>query len=266
MNMVLFGLIAIGLYITVAIRASTSPAAAHDGYTLRSATGLLALLALLAHAATLYPLTLTGHGVNLGIFAAASLVAWLVASVAVLATARRPRGSLSVVILPFAAIVVALSLVFSHPHLVVHASPGIALHIALSLIAYALFAIAALQALYYAFAEHRLKARHPVMGFLPPLTVMERTMFQLTGIAFVLLSLGLAIGGLYIEDIRGQHLAHKIVFSLLAWVTFAVLLAGRYRRRWRGRQAVKYIIVGFVLLALGFFGSKIALELVLQRA
>ncbi|MEQ8230919.1 MAG: cytochrome c biogenesis protein CcsA [Gammaproteobacteria bacterium] len=267
MNTVLFGLIAIALYVTVAVRASANPAAAHGGYMLRSSTGLLAVLALAAHAVTLYPMTVTGGGLNLGIFAAASLVAWLIAGVAVLATTRRPLGSLAVVILPFAAVIVALSLIFSHPHLVVvAAAPGIALHIALSLVAYALFAIAALQALYYAFAERRLKQHHPVMSFLPPLTVMERTMFQLTGLAFVLLSIGLALGALYIEDVRAQHLSHKIVFSLLAWATFAVLLAGRHWRRWRGRLAVRYVIGGFALLALGFFGSKIALELILQRA
>ncbi|MEQ8664048.1 MAG: cytochrome c biogenesis protein CcsA [Gammaproteobacteria bacterium] len=267
MNTVLFGIIAIVLYVTVAIRSSAGPAAAHDGYMLRTTSGLLAVLALAAHALTLYPLTVTRGGFNLGIFAAASLVAWLVAGVAVLATARRPLGSLTVVILPFAAVVVGISLVFSHPHRVVVATaPGLALHIALSLVAYALFAIAALQALYYAFAERRLKQHHPVMSFLPPLTVMEQTMFQLTAIAFVLLSLGLVIGAYYIEDVRGQHLAHKIVFSVLAWLTFAVLLAGRHWRGWRGRQAAKYVIGGFALLALGFFGSKIALELVLQRA
>ncbi|MGB1880918.1 MAG: cytochrome c biogenesis protein CcsA, partial [Gammaproteobacteria bacterium] len=61
-------------------------------------------------------------------------------------------------------------------------------------------------------------------------------------------------------------LAHKIVFSILAWITFAVLLAGRHLWHWRGRRAVHLVLGGFVLLALGFFGSKVALELILERA
>ncbi|MGE0483415.1 MAG: inner membrane protein YpjD [Gammaproteobacteria bacterium] len=266
MNIVLFGLVAIVLYVTVALRSSTGTLAAAGGNTLRSPTVFLAFGALAAHALALYPMTFTAQGFNFGIFTAASLVAWLIAVITVLATTRRPVASLAVVILPFAAVVVALSLAFSHPHIIQEHAPGIALHIALSLVAYALFAIAAVQALYYAVAEHRLKSHHPVMNFLPPLTVMEQTMFQLTGIAFVLLSVGLALGVFYIEDVRGQHLAHKIVFSGLAWLTFAVLLAGRRWRRWRGRHAVKYVIGGTCLLALGFFGSKIALELILNRA
>jgi len=157
-----------------------------------------------------------------------------------------------------------LSLVYSSQH-VISRSPGIAMHVALSLVAYSLFAIATLQAAYLAFAERRLKQHAPVMEFLPPLPVMERLMFQLTAVAFVLLSIGLALGSAYIEDIRAQHLAHKISFSALAWTTFAVLLVGRHWRGWRGRRAVKYVITGFVLLAVGFFGSKVALELILQR-
>ena len=67
------------------------------------------------------------------------------------------------------------------------------------------------------------------------------------------------------DDMRAQHLTHKIFFSVLAWLTIAVLLVGRYHWHWRGRRAVKFLIAGFVMLALGFFGSKIVLELVLNR-
>ena len=133
------------------------------------------------------------------------------------------------------------------------------------MIAYSLFAIAALQAIYLSFAARRLKSHVPVLRFLPPLAIMEQLMFQLTGIAFVLLSIGLLVGVPYIHDVHAQHLGHKIVFSALAWLTFAVLLIGRYQWHWRGRRAVRFLLTGFVLLALGFFGSKFVLELVLHK-
>jgi ABC-type uncharacterized transport system permease subunit len=266
MNVIYFGLAAIALYLTVAVLTSEIARASTGVLTLKPTTGMLALLALAAHALSLYPTTVTDVGINLGIFNAASLVAWIIALVVILATWRRPLSSLSVVMLPFAALVVGLSLVFSHQRLLPAASPGIALHVALSLLAYSLFAIAALQALFLAFAENRLKSHEPVFGFLPPLPIMEHLLFQLTGIAFVLLSAGLATGALYIEDIHAQHLAHKIYFSIIAWLTFGLLLVGRHHWHWRGRRAVKFVIAGFVLLAIGFFGSKIALELILERA
>ena len=65
---------------------------------------------------------------------------------------------------------------------------------------------------------------------------------------------------------RAQHLAHKIFFSVLAWLAFALLLIGRYHWHWRGRRAVRFLVAGFGLLAVGFFGSKIVLELVLHSA
>ena len=265
MNVIFFGLAAIALYITVAVQTSEIARTSTSGFTLKSPAGALALLAVTAHAMVLYPATITGAGINLGIFNAASLVAWIIALVVILTALRRPAHSLSVVILPFAALILGVSLIFSRERLLPAGSPGIAMHIALSLLAYSLFAIAALQAAYLAFAEHRLKRHAPVLRFLPPLPAMEQLLFQLTGVAFALLSAGLIIGGLYIEDVREQHLAHKIFFSLLAWLIFAVLLIGRYHWQWRGRRAVKYVIAGFVFLAVGFFGSKIALELILQR-
>lgn len=266
MHVIFFGLAAIALYLTVAVHTSAIARASGPRQLPRPTTAALGLAAVVAHALALYPMMVTAGGVNLGIFSAASLVAWLIATIAIGATLRHPMASLAVVILPFSALVVAISLVFSHPHVLAATPAGLALHIALSLTAYSLFAIAALQALYLAFAAHRLKQHAPVLRFLPPLATMEQLMFQLTALAFVLLSAGLMIGTLYIEDIRAQHLAHKIFFSGVAWATFAVLLLGRHHWHWRGRRAAKYVIAGFVLLALGFFGSKVVLELILQRA
>ena len=265
MNVFIFGLTAIVGYLTVAVKTSEMaravPAAAP-----RSSVVAIAFVAVTAHALALYPMVVTANGVNLGIFSAASLVAWLIATIVILATLRAPVASLNLVILPFTAVIVGVSLIFSDQRVLQHLPAGLALHIGLSLIAYSLFAIAALQALYLSFAARRLKSHAPVLRFLPPLATMEHLMFQLTGIAFALLSLGLIVGVPYIQDVRAQHLGHKIVFSALAWLTFAVLIVGRYQWHWRGRRAIKFLIAGFVMLALGFFGSKFVLELVLHRA
>ncbi len=265
MNVFIFGLAAIALYLTVALKTSEIARAA-PRYAPRPITAVLAFAAITAHALALYPMMVTTGGINLGIFSAASLVAWLIATIVVIATLRAPVASLAVVILPFTAIIVGVSLLFSDQRVLQHLPGGLALHIGLSLIAYSLFAIATLQAMYLSFAARRLKSHAPVLRFLPPLATMEQLMFQLTGIAFVLLSMGLIIGVPYIHDVRAQHLGHKIVFSALAWLTFAVLIIGRYQWHWRGRRAVKFLITGFVMLALGFFGSKFVLELVLHRA
>ncbi|HNC69995.1 MAG TPA: cytochrome c biogenesis protein CcsA, partial [Pseudomonadales bacterium] len=72
-------------------------------------------------------------------------------------------------------------------------------------------------------------------------------------------------GALFLEDMFAQHLAHKTVLSIVAWLLFAVLLLGRSRLGWRGNTAVKWTVAGFALLILAYFGSKLVLELVLHR-
>ncbi len=243
-------------------------AAAVSFATARRTFGAVTTLgALLGHAVILWPLTVTATGINFGIVNAASVVGWCIAVLVLALNVRRPLASLAAVILPLSGLALGLDLWLPSPVLTEHRlPPGMYLHIALAIVAYSLFAIAAAQALLLMFATHQLRQHHPVMSFLPPLPTMEAVMFQLTAFAFGLLSASLLLGGLYVENIRAQHLAHKIVFSLLAWGVFATLVLGRWRWDWRGRHGVKYVLGGFALLALAFFGTKVVLELILHRS
>ncbi|MDP4917088.1 MAG: cytochrome c biogenesis protein CcsA, partial [Haliea sp.] len=62
-----------------------------------------------------------------------------------------------------------------------------------------------------------------------------------------------------------QHLVHKTVLTLIAWVVYSTLLWGRYQLGWRSQTAVRFTLGGFIVLMLAFLGSKLVLELVLQR-
>jgi ABC-type uncharacterized transport system permease subunit len=101
----------------------------------------------------------------------------------------------------------------------------------------------------------------------PPLLTLERYMFRLLSVGFVLLTLTLASGMLFSEELFGKAvtLTHKNVFSVAGWLAFAVLLFGRWRYGWRGRTALKWILVGTLLLVLGYLGSKFVREVVLGR-
>ena len=100
---------------------------------------------------------------------------------------------------------------------------------------------------------------------LPPLTLTESLVFQLIGTGFVLLSVTLISGILFVDNLFAQHLIHKTVLSIAAWAVFGTLLLGRWRYGWRGRRAVRLILFGMVLLVLAFFGSRFVLEVVLKR-
>ncbi len=228
----------------------------------------LAFGAVLLHAAVLLPSLQTGAGLNLGFFNAASLIALLTAALLLLAALRRPVENLGVALLPLAALSILLTLIYPSQHIVGQAlSWQIETHILLSVLAYSVLGLAALQALLLALQNRQLHNRRPG-GFvraLPPLQTMEQLLFQMIGTGFVLLSLSLVTGALFLEDIFAQHLVHKTVLSLLAWVVFAGLLAGRWRYGWRGRTAIRWTLSGFVFLMLAYFGSKLVLELLLGR-
>ena len=94
---------------------------------------------------------------------------------------------------------------------------------------------------------------------------METLLFQMLALGFLLLTLSLLTGFLFLEDMFAQHLVHKTVLSLLAWLLFAVLLLGHWWLGWRGQTAIRWTIAAFVLLMLAYFGSKFVLELILHR-
>jgi len=96
---------------------------------------------------------------------------------------------------------------------------------------------------------------------------MERILFRIIALGFILLTLTLVIGMLFSEELFGKPLqvTHKIVFGILAWCIFAALLAGRFVYRWRGRLALRWTIAGVAALALAYIGSKFVLEVILHR-
>ena len=165
-----------------------------------------------------------------------------------------------------AAIAVALDLVYPSSYLLPQAnSLGMRLHILLSLLSYSLFTLAAVQSGLLAVQNQHLHNRHPG-GFvraLPPLQTMEALLFEMIGLGFILLSLGLITGFMFLEDMFSQHLVHKTLLSLMSWVVFAVLLWGRFRFGWRGRIAIRWTMAGFMALMLAYFGSKAVVELIL---
>lgn len=269
MNTTIFSLIAVLLYLVTAARIALPLWRSRVDTPASLALNFgLALAALALHAGSLYHSLLTPAGINLGVFNTFSLVTWLVAVILVGSALFRPLANLAVAVFPCAALAIVLDMLFPSRRILPEEMPrGLDLHIALSLVAYSILTIAALQAAVIAVADHQLRHKRPlkVMRVLPPLTTMETLLFQLLGIGLFLLSLGLISGFMFVHNLFAQHLVHKTVLSVLAWFVFALLLWGRRYRGWRGRTAVRYTLAGFILLMLAFFGSAVVLQLVLHR-
>ncbi|HET8551996.1 MAG TPA: cytochrome c biogenesis protein CcsA [Gammaproteobacteria bacterium] len=223
----------------------------------------LAAAALQAYA--LYRLMFTAHGVDFSFFNSASLIGLEIVLITLVASLRQPVINLGLIIFPVVgASVLGMWLTPPDALLIPDAGWGLNTHIIVSLSAYSLLAIAAVQALLLAAQDYRLRHRQTerLIGILPPLEVMEQFMFQTIGAGFALLSLALFSGFLFLHNLFAQKLAEKTLLSIVAWFVFALLLWGRWRFGWRGRTATAWTVGGFVALVLAYFGSKLVLELV----
>ncbi|MDD2767412.1 MAG: cytochrome c biogenesis protein CcsA [Methylococcus sp.] len=234
----------------------------------KGATLIFGLLASGCHALTLSTLFDADGDINISFLNTLSAAAWMITTVLLTGALFKPVEKLGFVVFPMAALILALKLsIPESAHLLKNHTLEMRLHIVVSMLAYSFLNIAALQAIVLALQDWRLRTHH-ASGFvrsLPPLQTMEKLLFQLIGAGFVLLSVSLVTGFLFIEDLFAQHLAHKTVLSIAAWGVFAVLLGGRWFRGWRGQIAIRWTLGGFVALMLAYFGSKMVLELVLHR-
>lgn len=258
----LLSLIAYGLSLTALVRAFLGHTLTHPQRSYALGIG-----AAILHGATNYLLLRDSAGLDFSLFKSASLITNIIVAILLL-THRRTFRNLLVVAYPLAALSLLPALLFeSSSHRIPSDAQGLLLHIALSVIAYSILSVAAIQALLLHLQNRQLKARvnGRLVRILPPLQTMESVLFELIWAGMILLTLSILSGAIFLEDIFAQHLVHKTAFSILAWFIFAILLAGRHLYGWRGQTASLWTLGGAVLLMLGYLGSKLVLELILPR-
>ncbi len=256
-------LIAIALYLLATVLLTR--AVMRDGNQTQRGWLLPALAAVALHAGYHVLVALrTAGGPDMHFFAALSLVGLGMAGLTAVVGARDKMAALGVVVFPLAALLLVAYHGYGH-------EPSTALgwrlelHAWLALLAYATLGISALLAVMLGLQERALRRRdvHSWLRALPPLTELETLLFRTITVGFVLLTLTLLTGLLFVEDFLAQKLLHKTVLSILSWVVFGALLVGRWRYGWRGIKAVHWTLTAMALLLLAFFGSKFVIELVL---
>jgi ABC-type uncharacterized transport system permease subunit len=224
-------------------------------------------LALLFHAGILYQNIITIGGLNLGFFNALSLMSWAVSLIIMVTALKKPLENLALVIFPMTCLALVLEIIFQSTRILPDTAPvGLRIHVLFSVFAYSLLTMAALQSILLALQDRQISNKRPssIMR-LPPLQLMENLLIQIIVVGFFILSLSLATGLMFVKDIFAQHLIHKTVLSILAWIVFGIVIWGRWARGWRGKKIIRWTIGGFIALMLAYFGSKLVLELILQR-
>lgn len=274
-----------GLRRDAAPRADLSPAAvpAAPGAADRNARSLPDPVqggALLVHAAALVWPVFAVEGFHFGFAALLSATVWIALFLVWAESRRVGMGRLPVLLIPLAILMALLSLAFPGAPFALGSQPPLFVpHLVVGTLAYGVMFLAAMLALLMAAAEHRLHPRRQERaGFLttllsrghqamPPLMVLERLLFQVISVGFILLLLTTLSGVFFSEAIFGRALPlnHKTAFSLMATVFFGLLLLGRYLWGWRGRLAIRLTLGGFILLLLSYVGSRFVLEVILHR-
>jgi ABC-type uncharacterized transport system permease subunit len=205
-----------------------------------------------------------------GFAPALSATLWLVIAVYLVETRFVPLPNVRRTLAVLGVVAVALAWLFPgevRPQLASRWAP---LHWVMGIASYGLFGAAVLHAALMNRADRRMRLQQGgpqapggASSAGMPLLRLERLTFRFVGAGFAVLTAALVLGWWNAQPWRWDH---KTVFSMLGWLVFAALLAGRRAFGWRGRRATRWVYAGVGLLLLAYVGSRFVIEVVLQRA
>jgi ABC-type uncharacterized transport system permease subunit len=139
----------------------------------------------------------------------------------------------------------------STPHGVVFA-----LHVTLSILAYAAFALSCVLSLMYLAEERFLKMRRlgDVVWRLPPLELLERMSHTSVLVGLITIAAGTALGFVAVDRLPGQqaYFDPKYVVTLVVLLLYAAYFQLARTAAWRGARASKLCVFNFVLVVLSF--------------
>lgn len=202
----------------------------------------------------------TPFGQNLSASHIFSLISWEMIILTLFCSIQKPIENLMIFILPLASLSILCSLAWPGQVFIrTRLHPGGLAHILLSVLAFSTLGLALMQAGLLHIQNRLLRIKHftPMFRILPPLQTMETLFFQILWLGFVLLSSSLGSAFLFYDNLSSPLRLQKIIFSFLAWALFATLIYGHYRSGLRGVTAVRWTLIGMVLLSFAYFGSKL---------
>src|SRR5215469_13969486 len=131
-----------------------------------------------------------------------------------------------------------------------------ALHVTLSILAYAGFALSCVLSLMFLAEERFLRIRKlgDVVWRLPPLELLERMSHTSVLVGLVTIAAGTALGFVAVDRLPGEpaYFDPKYVVTLLVLLLYAAYFQLARTAAWRGARASKLCVFNFVLVVLSF--------------
>ena len=250
-------------YVLTAIAIWRLMASYKKNYALQIFVWIFWILAIIGHILTILPIIHENYSVNLSINYALIIVGFIISLTLYIFSILGNTQYLGIIILPIISSIFLLD--FSNNPVNVALNNFLFLHVIISLISYSILCLSAAQSLILILQEKKLQDNKPIglIASLPSLDAMDKLLFKILALGVIFLSASLLSGFIFLEDIFAQHLIHKTILSILAWVIFVSLIYGREKYGWRGRNAANITLIGFFILFLSYFGTKIVLEIII---
>ena len=141
-------------------------------------------------------------------------------------------------------------------------------HILVSLGTYGLLTLAALAAFAAALQERALKTkkRTKLARQLPSIAASEKLLVNLLIACVIVLSIGLTTGvaSLYISTGYFLSFNHKTILTLIVFVIVIFILFVHFNTGIRGRLAMRFVLLAYLLLTLGYPGVKFVKDILLS--
>ena len=230
---------------------------------LQSQIWFLWIIAIFSHIYTLCPILSHQYSVDLSIYHALSVVALIISITLYVSSLFGNTQFLGLIVLPIISMVFIFD--FTNKPVNVPLNNLVFIHVIISLISYSILCLSAAQSLILKVQEKKLQSNKPIgiISSLPSLDSMDKLLFKILALGVIFLSASLLSGFIFLEDIFAQHLAHKTILSILAWIIFVFLIYARKSYGWRGSKAANITLIGFFILFLSYFGTKTVLEIIL---
>lgn len=138
------------------------------------------------------------------------------------------------------------------------------IHVSVTLLSYAAFAMAGGLGMMYLLKERaELKGKRTgIVASFPDLETIDELGYKAIMVGFPLLAFGIILGAMWANYAWGGYWSWdpKETWSLIVWLIYGAYIHARMTRGWEGRRAAIYSIFGFLMVIFCFWGVNFLLS------
>jgi ABC-type uncharacterized transport system permease subunit len=125
------------------------------------------------------------------------------------------------------------------------------LHVINAILGYTGFTLSAVYGILYLLLYRNLKAQKFGLIFerLPSLDTLEKLSLYSAIIGFVLLSISIAMGFIWLPDAfpNFSYFDPKLIGTILVWIVYGYGFIRKFASNWYGRKTISFSLIGFVI-------------------